>query len=446
LRDPLVRGVDLMQSIYWDMALILGLILASGLVAMSEFAISLARKSRLRDLASRGYRGAAVALRLSEDPKGLLWTVHGSMTLLGTLTGVYAGANLTPKLVHALAQAVPLARYCQMIAVGLIVATISLLSIVLAELVPRRIALIRPERIARLISGPVRALATVAVPLYRLLSKATDRGLRVLGIRPRPDPPVTQEEISILLREGTKAGVFEEGEHEMIKRVFRFSDRRARALMTPRNEVVWIDITDPTDEIRRKVKNSPHTRFPVCDQSLDNLLGIVQVKDLLVQDQNVDAFRLKGRLTLPLFLYEGTRGLKILEMFKKSGSRVAVVLDEYGTVEGVLTLTDILEAIVGDMPDGDEDEDPPVVQRADGSWLLDGMMPLDEFRELFELPSLPEGDFHTLAGLVVTQLGHIPRVAESFDSWGLHFEIAEMDGNRVNRILVRRLADVGKHS
>ncbi len=217
-----------MQSVYWDIALILALILASGIIAMSEFAISLARKSRLRDLASRGYRSAAFALRLSEDPKGLLWTVHASTTLLGTLTGVYAGAYLTPRLANALAQAVPAARYSQMIAVGLIVATISLLSIVLAELVPRRIALVRPERIARLFSRPIRALATVAVPLIGLLSRAIDRGLRVVGIRPRPEPPVTQEEISILLREGTKAGVFEEGEHEMIKRVFRFSDRRAQ--------------------------------------------------------------------------------------------------------------------------------------------------------------------------------------------------------------------------
>ena len=237
--------------------------------------------------------------------------------------------------------------------------------------------------------------------------------MRVLGVRPAQEPPVTEEEISVLLQEGTKAGVFEAGEHEMIKRVFRFSDRRARALMTPRNEIVWIDLADPPDEIRRKVIASHHTRFPVCDQSLDNLLGIVQVKDLLLQDQNVEPFRIKGRLTLPLFIYEGTRGLKILEMFKKSPTRVAVVLDEYGTVEGLLTLTDILEAIVGDMPVGDVDDEPAAVQRPDGSWLLDGRMALDEFRDLFGLATIPQGDFHTLAGLVVTQLGHIPRVAES---------------------------------
>jgi putative hemolysin len=265
--------------------------------------------------------------------------------------------------------------------------------------------------------------------------------LRALGVRAAQEPPVTEEEISVLLQEGTKAGVIEAGEHEMIKRVFRFSDRRARALMTPRNEIVWIDLADPPDEVRRKVIASHHTRFPVCDQSLDNLLGIVKIKDLLVQDQNVEPFRIKGQLTIPLFLYEGTRGLKILEMFKKSTTRVAVVLDEYGTVEGLLTLTDILEAIVGDMPVGDLEDEPTAALRPDGSWLLDGRMALDEFRDLFGLTAIPEGDFHTLAGLVVTQLGHIPRVAESLDCCGLHFEVVDMDGNRVDRILVKEKGD-----
>ncbi len=207
--------------------------------------------------------------------------------------------------------------------------------------------------------------------------------------------------------------------------------------MTPRNEVVWIDVADTPDEVRRKVIASHHTRFPVCDQTLDNLLGIVHIKDFLVQDQSVEPFRINGRLTLPLFIYEGTRGLKTLEMLKNSATRIAIVLDEYGTVEGLLTLTDILEAIVGDMPANAEDDEPKAVQREDGSWLLDGRMPLDEFRDLFGLTSIPEGDFHTLAGLVVTQLGHIPRVAETLECCGLRFEVVDMDGNRVDRILVK---------
>jgi putative hemolysin len=430
-----------LQAIYWDIFLILGLILLSGLLAMAELAIGSARKSRLRDWSSRGNRGAGVALLLGEDAKGLHRTVQAGMTLLGTLAGVYAGVTVAPRLVGTIKQFAPLAPYRDSIGVAVIVVAITFTSLVIAELVPRRIALLRPERIARMFSQPVRALASVAVPLVGLLSAATDRLLRVLGVRPRPEPAVTQEDISLLLREGTKAGVFEEGEHEMIERVFRFSDRRARALMTPRNDIVWIDQADPPDEVRRKVLSSPHTRFPVCDESLDNVLGIVQVRDWLVQDQNAEPFRIKGRLTMPLFLYEGTRGLKILEMFKTSGSRVAVVLDEYGTVEGLLTLTDILEAIVGDMPVGDVEDEPAAVQRADGSWLLDGRLPLDEYRALFDLPPAAEGEFHTLAGLVVTQLGHIPHVGETFTSFGLSFEVVDMDGNRVDRILVKPLGN-----
>ena len=329
-----------------------------------------------------------------------------------------------------------------MLSVSVVVAAITLASLVFSEMVPRRLALSRAEPIARWTAFPIRALSLLAGPVMGLLSWATDLAMRTIGIRPTVEPPVTQEEISLLLQEGTKAGVFEEGEHEMIKRVFRFCDRRARALMTPRSDVVWLDVADSPEEIRAKIISSHHTRFPVCDQSLDNLLGIVQIKDLLAEDNSLEPFRIKGRLTVPLFIYEGTRGLKTLESFKQSSSRVAVVLDEFGTVLGLVTLSDILQAIVGDMPvNPRSQDDASAVQRADGSWLLDGRMALDEFRDLFELLSLPEGDFHTLAGLVVTELGHIPRVAESFDCCGLKFEIVDMDGNRVDRILVKRLED-----
>src|SRR5262249_25985094 len=247
------------------------------------------------------------------------------------------------------------------------------------------------------------------------------------------------------MKEGPGAGISEQAEHEMVRRVLRLGDRRARALMTPRHEIVWIDLADSPEEIRRKVIGSPHSRFPVCDQSLDNLLGIVHVKDLLGHGPDVEPFRIKGRLTLPAFLYEGTHGLKILEMLKASGTHNAVVLDEYGTVQGLLTLTDILEAIVGDIPDRSEEEEPRAVRRPDGSWLLDGRLPLDEFRDLLDLPSLPQGDFHTLAGLVVARLGHIPKVGEGFDAWGLHFEVVDMDGNRVDRLLVGPAGRAGGH-
>jgi putative hemolysin len=431
-----------MQSFAVEALFITGLILTTGLLAMARSAIESAQKSRLNNWSSQGDRAASAALALSQDPRRLDWTVQLFTTVLASLIGVYAGTTLVPALARAIGDWGSLAAIRQVLSVSCIVAAITLASLILSEMVPRRLALFRAERLARLVAFPIQALSLLAVPVMRLLSSATDVVLRRIGIRPALEPPVTQEEISLLLQEGTKAGVFEEGEHEMIKRVFRFCDRRARALMTPRSDVVWLDIADSPEEIRAKIVSSHHTRFPVCDQGLDNLLGIVQIKDLLVADTSLEPFRIKGRLTVPLFIYEGTRGLKTLESFKKSSSRVAVVLDEFGTVLGLVTLSDILQAIVGDMPVHPRGQDEATaVQRPDGSWLLDGRMALDEFRDLFGLSSLPEGDFHTLAGLVVTQLGHIPRVAESFDFSGLKFEIVDMDGNRVDRILLKRLED-----
>jgi putative hemolysin len=430
-----------MQAMYWEILLIVILILVTGLLAMSEFAIGSASRTRLREWASKGDQAAKAALELSEDPRRLRRTLHAGMILSGSLAAVIGGSALVPRLSQAAQKIDFLAPYHELVAVAGVGLALAIASLVLIELVPRRIAHGRPERIARVVSRPVQAMAFLAAPIVGALGALTDLLLRTVGLRPVHEPPVTQEKISGLLQEATKSGVLEAGEHEMIQRVFRFSDRRARALMTPRNEIVWIDVADPPDEIRRKMIASHHTRFPVCDQSLDNLLGIVHMKDLLVQHQGIESFRITGRLTMPLFIYEGTRGLKILEMFKKSTTRVAVVLDEYGTVEGLLTLTDILEAIVGDMPLTPEVEEPAAVERSDGSWLLDGRMPLDEFRELFRLSATPEGDFHTLAGFVVTQLGHIPRISESFDAVGLHFEIVDMDGNRVDRILVKENGD-----
>ena len=431
-----------MQSIPLVVVVVLGLIFLKGLLVFAQSAVESSKKSRLNSWSSAGDRAASAALVLAEDPRRLDWTIQLFTTLLGCSIGVYAGMTLLSVRTAPIGEPDGPAGYGQLLRFTAVVAAITLGSLIFSELVPRRLALVRPERIARLVSFPIRALALVAVPVMGVLYWLTELALRTIGIRPAIEPPVTQEEISLLLQEGTKAGVFEEGEHEMIKRVFRFCDRRARALMTPRSDVVWLDVADSPEEIRAKIISSHHTRFPVCDQSLDNLLGIVQIKDLLAEDTSLEPFRIKGRLTLPLFIYEGTRGLKTLETFKQSASRVAVVLDEFGTVLGLVTLSDILQAIVGDMPVKPQAAtEPTAVQRDDGSWLLDGRMALDEFRELLSLSSLPEGDFHTLAGLVVTELGHIPRVAETFDFSGLRFEIVDMDGNRVDRILVKRHED-----
>jgi putative hemolysin len=427
-----------MSSTLTAVSFIVLLVLITGLLSLSEFAEVASRRWRLRERAARGDRGARAALRLSEELERFVRTVRLSVTLAATLASVYAGvtlAHLTEDGRGGARQAKPLSESLLVLAV---VAGLALVLLLAGELLPRRIALCWPEPIAARLARPMIVLTKVTSPLVRALGAATEFLARLVGVKAAERPPTTPEEIKGLLWEGTQAGVFEEAEYEIFKRVFRFCERPARALMTPRDEVVWIDVADSPEEIRRKISGSSHSRFPVCDESLDNLLGIVQVKDLLAQKSGEPLFRIKGLLTLPAFIYEGTRGPQILELLRKSATPTAVVLDEYGSVVGIMTLNDILEAVLGGLPRGrGEDEEPRSVRRADGSWLLDGRFPLDEFRDLFDVSRLPEGDFHTLAGLVVTQLGHIPRIAESFEYFGLHFEVVDMDSNRVDRVLVR---------
>jgi putative hemolysin len=283
-----------------------------------------------------------------------------------------------------------------------------------------------------------RSLSLIA----RLLSGAMTIVLRRLGLRPPAEPRVA-EEVEVWLREGIQAGFFEEVEHEMVKRVFRLGVHRASELMTPMKEIVWLDLTDPPEAMERKITQSPHSRFPVCEGSVDDILGIVQVKDLLVHSFSGQPIGIKGLLKLPLFIFEGTPGLKILEMFKKTGIHIAIVLDEYGSVRGLLTLTDILEAIVGDMPVGEDSAEPKAVRRPDGSWQLDGRLTLGEFKDLLGISRLPEGDYQTLAGFVIARLGRIPAVADRFECGGYRYEVVAMDGHRVDKVLVAPLSGSG---
>lgn len=285
----------------------------------------------------------------------------------------------------------------------------------------------------------VAVLAGLAVRGWRLASTGLARVLSLAGLRRPPEAAISGEVVQELMREGTRVGVFDPAEQEMVKRVLRFGQRRARDLMTPRDEILWIDTADPPEEIRRKVIASPHSRFPVCDQILDNLVGIVHVKDLIGPGSGDEPFRIQGRLTLPAFLYEGTRGLKILDILRSSGTHAAIVLDEFGTVRGLLTLTDILQAVLGDLSDRPDDEPSRAARQPDGSWLLDGRLAIDEARDLLNRPDLPRGDFYTIAGLVVSHLGRIPAQGETFEAWGLRVEVIERIGNRVDRLRIARL-------
>jgi putative hemolysin len=273
----------------------------------------------------------------------------------------------------------------------------------------------------------------------RLLSGSLASVLRRLSRRPSTS---TETEIQVLLKEGIEAGIFDEAEQEIVTRVFRLGDYQASALMTPMNEIVWLDVADTPEEMKRKITESPHSRFPVCEGSIDSILGIVQVKDLLIQSFSGQPFSIKGLLKMPLFIYDGTPGLSSLEMFKKSGMHIAIILDEYGSVRGLLTLNDIFEAIVGDLPLSQEDaEEQKAVQRPDGSWLLDGRLSIKEFEDLLGIADLPDGDYQTLAGYVITQLGRVPATSARFESGDYSYEVVDMDGRRVDKVLVQRLPE-----
>ncbi len=271
--------------------------------------------------------------------------------------------------------------------------------------------------------------------LVQLLRRPTNALLRALGIASPKAAVAPEEQIQDLMKAGAESGVFKPAEHELVRRVFRFSDQRASTLMTPMQEIVWLDVTDSPEQMQRKIRESPHGRFPVCEGSIDIILGVVQVKELLIQSFSGKPFGIKGLLMIPLFIYEGTLGLKVLEMFKQTGNHIAIVLNEYGSVVGLLTLNDLLSAIVGELSTGDDSVSPKTVQRPDGSWLLNGMLNPDAFHDIFGQP-LPPGDYRTLAGFVVSRLGHIPRVSERFDWNGLSFEVAAMDAHRVDQVVV----------
>lgn len=408
---------------------------------MSELAIVSARRARLQQLADEGSSGARVALELTDSPNRLLSTVQIGITLVGIFAGAFGGARLTTYLSDALSNVALLDRYSEPLGFAIIVLSITYLSLVIGELVPKRIALHNPERVASMVARPMSALAVAARPIVAVLSFSTEAVLRVLGMRDPVESPVTEEEIKILVEQGTAAGVFAPGEQELVSSVFRLADRHAADLATPRTQVVWVDLEDPPEASREVMARSSHHYFPVSEGDLDRVVGVLSVKDLWRRERAGGAVDIRSVMQPPLFVPENLPALQVLDRFRETKVPLALVIDEYGGVLGVCTINDVLRSLVGQYVSTEGSPDALIRQREDGSWILDGMLPIDEFEDWLrvDVPDTDEGDYQTIGGFVMARLGTIPSEADEFEWSGLHFEVLDMDGHRVDKVLVSRI-------
>ena len=419
-----------------ELIIIAVLILLNSVLAMAEIALISARKARLQTMSNEGNLNAALALRVTENPNLFLSVIQIGITLIDVTTGALGGATLARYLGYKLAEIPLLAPYAETISLTLVVLIITYFSLIIGELVPKRLAMQNPERISSYFARPMMVLSRILSPAVKVLSFSTETMLRLLGVRPSKDLPVTEEELQVLLDQGTEAGVFEEAETDMVTGIFRLGDRRVYSLMTPRTEITWLEINDTLDEIRQKVETCSFSRFPVCQGELDNVLGIVKTRDLLIPILSNKPLEIKNCLQPALYIPETAFASRALEIFKESTQEMLLVIDEFGGVQGLITINDILEEIVGEI----ELTEPQATQRQDGSWLLDGMLQIDDLKEILQLRQIPgEGKFETLGGFMMATLGRIPRASDQFELFGLIFEVMDMDGRRVDKVLVTNL-------
>ena len=422
----------------FDLSIVLLLILLNGFFAMAEIALVSARNARLQPLAAAGNEGAQAAIDLKADPSRLLSTVQIGVTLIAVLLGTFGEATLGDRLQRQFeAYSGLIGQYAHVISMAAVVIGIAYFSLILGELVPKRIALFHPERIAAALARFMRGMARAAAPIGWFLSASTDLVLGLLPVRKQGSAPVTDEEISFMLREGVATGHIPEAETAIVEMALRLGDRRASGVMTPRTRIEWLDLDDLEEENRRKIRDSPYSRFPVVQGGSQQVIGILKSKDLLAAMLAGQSFDLATATRPPLYLPNTVSLLRVLEAFKTSGEAMALIVDEYGDLEGLVTQSDILEALVGDIP-GSADADQRVVRREDGTWLIDGMVPLDELRQVLAISHLPgEGpDFHTLGGYIMARLNRVPMVADRITAEGYRLEVVKMDGRRVDRVLV----------
>ncbi len=427
----------------WSIAVLLFLFVLNGFFAMSELAIVSSRRARLKALADQGVRGAHRAMRLVEDPTGFLSTVQVGITLVGVFAGAFSGTTLTEPLAESLRNVPAVAAYADHLAIAIVVIAVTYFSLIIGELVPKRIALSNAERIACFVAPVMVVLARVGAPIVWFLRLSTETVLRILRIPRIPPNTVTEEEVRTLIAEGTLSGVFHPAEGAILESVIRVADRSVRSIIVPRPEVVWIDIEDPPEAILAEILESGHTRFPASRGDVDEVVGVVHVRDLLNQLSTRGGIDIGAALQEPLFIDEHMPILRLLERFRASNVHMAIVLDEHGAFEGIITPTDILTAIAGDLPEREGDSDPDAVQRENGSWLFSGRIPIDDVERTLVVSGMNEDeDFRTLAGFVLRRLGHIPATGEAFTWRGWRFEVVDLDGRRIDKVAVEKAPDL----
>jgi len=428
-----------------DVAFLIFLILLNALFAMSEMALTASRKARLQVMVEAGDSGAQAAMDLHENPTKFLSVVQVGITSIGILNGIVGDAAFSAPFAHWLQQTFPIqARAADITATAMVVVVITFLTIIFGELVPKRFGLMYPEKVARLVARPMEWLSLITRPFVKLLSWCTEGTLQLFGIRGGPDRSVTEEEIAASLEEGLDAGVIEAQEHQMVRNVFRLDDRQVGSMMIPRAEIVWLDVAATAEEVLRTISDEEHSRYPVCRGGLEDVLGVVSAQSLLQQVMQGNSVSLQDKLQPSVFVPETLSGMELLDHFRASSAQLVFVVDEYGEVQGMITVRDVLEAITGEFTTPTDDNS-WAVQRDDGSWLFDGLIPVPELKDRLDLKELPEEDrgrYNTLAGMVMLLLGRLPRTADSVEWEGWRFEVVDLDGKRVDKVLAARLPEL----
>lgn len=425
-----------------EIVVIICLILLNGIFSMSEIALVSVKKYRLESAAKKGNKNAKRALELANNPNRFLSTVQMGITLIAILTGVFSSDDLQTNLQNSLAKISMFRGNEKAIAVTIIVAVVTFVTIVFGELVPKRIGLLFPEKIATFMAGPMNVLSVITHPFIWLLTRTNDLFLFILGVKSNKENQVSEEEIRAIIQQSTEGGEVQEIERRIVERVFSLGDRRVSELMTHRTKIIWLDIKDNSEELRRKINSEIHSVYPVCDGSLDKMLGIVSIKELFAKETTLDTLALTKHLKKPLVLHDNTPAYRALEGFRIGKLHHAIVVDEYGSIEGVVSMDDVLDALVGDVSEMGQ-EDYKITLRKDGTWLADAQYPYFEMLHFFNISDddLPPNEFNTIGGLILDKLGRMPNIGDEIQWHGYALEIIDMDGLRIDKVLIRQLTE-----